>query len=113
MHAGPPALYNIVINTISAHKFCSQARPSLTFKALNDVPVFIAIVSIQDDYRAVERIDTPAEIDKRIGAFAANECKDWLSHQLIANDKKSRWISELKLPPALLARRKSMRSMLS
>jgi hypothetical protein len=37
---------------------------------------------------SVQGIATPAEIDKRIGDFAATECKDWLRHQFISDDKK-------------------------
>ncbi len=37
---------------------------------------------------SVQGIATPAEIDKRIGDFAANECKDWLRHQFVSDDKK-------------------------
>jgi hypothetical protein len=37
---------------------------------------------------SVQGIATPAEIDKRIGDFAANECKEWLRHQFVTDDKK-------------------------
>jgi hypothetical protein len=37
---------------------------------------------------SVQGVATPAEIDKRIGDFAANECKDWLRHQFVSDDKK-------------------------
>jgi hypothetical protein len=37
---------------------------------------------------SVQGIATPAEIDKRIGDFAANECKEWLRHQFVSDDKK-------------------------
>jgi hypothetical protein len=37
---------------------------------------------------SVQGVATPAEIDKRIGDFAANECKEWLRHQFVTDDKK-------------------------